>query len=39
MTFFANIGLEAAVVAVICSIFLGLFIVAGIREIVKKKED
>ncbi len=34
----ANIGLEAAVVGIICSVFLLLFIAAGVREIVKNKE-
>jgi hypothetical protein len=34
----ANIGLEAAVVAVVCVVFLGFFVAAGVREIVKKKE-
>jgi len=36
---FANIGLEAAVVAVICSVFLVLFLVAAVREILKKNQS
>ncbi|MCB1135195.1 MAG: hypothetical protein KDK78_02900 [Chlamydiia bacterium] len=35
----ANIELEAAVVGVVCAVFLVLFVVAGIRQIVKLKDQ
>jgi hypothetical protein len=35
----ANLFLEAAVVGAVCLVFLILFIVAGIRQIIKDKED
>lgn len=35
----ANLFLEAAVVGVVCVIFLILFVVAGIRQILKDKEE
>lgn len=35
----ANIQLEANVVAVVCSVFLILFVVAGVRQVMKNKED
>ncbi|MFT4552960.1 MAG: hypothetical protein ACI9S8_001592 [Chlamydiales bacterium] len=38
MEMLANIGLEAAVVGVVCSVFLILFVVAGVREIYKKED-
>lgn len=34
-----SLFVEAAVVGVICIIFLILFVVAGIRQIIKEKED
>ena len=36
--FFAQLELEAAVVGIVCIIFLILFVVAGIRQILKNKE-
>lgn len=35
----ATLFVEAAVVGVICFVFLILFIVAGIRQIIKDKEQ
>lgn len=35
----ANIELEAMVVGAVCAVFLVLFVVAGIRQIVKLKDD
>ncbi len=37
--FFANLFVEASVVGVVCVIFLLLFIVAGIRQILKDKNE
>jgi len=34
----ANLQVEAAVVGVVCGVFLILFIVAGIRQIIKDKD-
>ena len=34
----ANLFVEAAVVGVVCVIFLVLFVVAGIRQILKDRE-
>ncbi len=34
-----NLHLEAAVVGIVCAVFLLLFVVAGIREIMKGRED
>lgn len=34
-----NIELEATVVGIVCSVFLVLFVVAGIRQIVKTKDQ
>lgn len=39
MTFLAALFVEAAVVGIICFIFLILFVVAGIRQIIKEQED
>lgn len=33
-----NLHLEAAVVGIICGVFLILFVVAGIRQILKEKD-
>lgn len=38
MNIIAQLELEAAVVGVVCLVFLILFIVAGIRQILKDKE-
>lgn len=38
-TLFANLFLEAAVVGIVCLVFLILFVVAGIRQIIKDKKD
>lgn len=38
MNILASIELEAAVVGVVCAVFLVLFVVAGIRQIVKQKD-
>jgi hypothetical protein len=35
---FANVMMEASVVAVVCVFFLILFVVAGVREIMNKNE-
>lgn len=35
---FATLELEAAVVGVVCLVFLVLFVVAGIRQIRKEKD-
>lgn len=37
--FLANLFIEAAVVGIVCLVFLILFVVAGIRQIIKNKED
>ncbi len=37
--FFATIDKEAVVIFIICIIFLILFAVAGVRDILKRKED
>ena len=34
----ANLFIEAAVVGIVCIVFLILFVVAGIRQILKNKE-
>lgn len=34
----ANIWLEATVVAIVCSVFLVLFVVAGIRQILMDED-
>ena len=34
----ANIELEATVVGIVCAVFLSLFVVAGIRQIMKDRE-
>ena len=39
MVFLGKLFIEAAVVGVICIIFLILFIVAGIRQKMKEDED
>ncbi len=36
--FFANLHTEAAVVGAVCGVFLLLFIVSGIRQILKDRE-
>ena len=36
---FANLHTEAAVVGVVCIIFLILMVVAGVREIIKNKDS
>lgn len=36
--FFADLFVEAAVVGIVCFIFLILFVVAGIRQILKDRE-
>lgn len=38
MIFFANLFVEAAVVGLVCLIFLILFVVAGIRQAWKDRE-
>lgn len=35
----ANLFVEAAVVGVVCLVFLILFVVAGVRQILKDKEE
>lgn len=35
----ASLFVEAAVVGAVCLVFLILFVVAGIRQIIKDKED
>lgn len=35
----ASLFVEAAVVGIVCFVFLILFVVAGIRQIIKNKED
>lgn len=35
----AALFVEAAVVGIICIVFLVLFIVAGIRQLIKEQED
>lgn len=35
----ANLFLEAAVVGAVCLVFLILFVVAGIRQIIKDKNE
>jgi hypothetical protein len=35
----ANLFVEAAVVGIVCLVFLALFVVAGIRQIIKNKEE
>jgi hypothetical protein len=37
-TYFANLQLEATVVGIVCIVFLCLFVVAGIRQILKEKD-
>jgi hypothetical protein len=36
--FLANIELEATVVGIVCIVFLILFVVAGVRSILRNKE-
>lgn len=38
MIYFANLFVEAAVVGIICFIFLILFVVAGIRQLLKEQD-
>ena len=38
MFYYANIQLEAAVVAIVCIIFLILFAIAGIKGFIKNKD-
>ncbi len=38
MLFLGSLYVEAAVVGIICAIFLILFVVAGIRQILKDRE-
>lgn len=35
----AGLFVEAAVVGIVCLVFLALFVVAGIRQILKDRED
>lgn len=35
----ANLFIEASVIGIICLIFLGLFLFAGIRQIIKDKRE
>lgn len=37
--YLAGLYIEAAVVGVVCVIFLALFVVAGIRQILKDREQ
>ncbi len=39
MIFLADLFIEAAMVGLVCAVFLILFVVAGIRQIIKEKED
>lgn len=39
MLIFAGLFIEAAVVGIVCLIFLILFVVAGIRQIIKDRES
>ncbi len=34
----ANLWLEAAVVGAVCAVFLALFVVTGVRSILKKRD-
>lgn len=34
----ANIQLEATVVAIVCSVFLALFVAAGVRQVMSEDE-
>lgn len=38
MNLLANLFIEAAVVGIICIIFLILFVVAGIRQMIKEQD-
>jgi hypothetical protein len=35
----ANLFVEASVIAIVCIIFLALFVVAGIRQLIKDSKD
>lgn len=37
--FIGNLFIEATVVAIVCLVFLALFIVSGIRQIIKNKNE
>ena len=37
--FYLSLFLEAGVIGIICVIFLLLFVVAGIRQIIKNKDE
>lgn len=39
MLILGNLFIEAAVVGIICFVFLILFVVAGIRQIIKDQQD
>lgn len=39
MHLLASLFVEATVVGIVCIIFLALFVVAGIRQIIKDKKD
>jgi len=39
MYYLGNLFVEAAVVGVICLIFLILFVVAGIRQIIREQDE
>ena len=38
-SYFASIDREAVAVAIVCVIFLALFVVAGVRDIIKRRGD
>ena len=39
MAFLGNLFVEAAVVGIVCFVFLILFVVAGIRQIMKQEDE
>jgi hypothetical protein len=39
MTLFGSANTEATVVAIVCIVFLLLFVVAGIKQIIKDRES
>ena len=39
MNYLATLFVEAAVVGIICIIFLILFVVAGVRQMIKEERD
>lgn len=37
--FLATLFVEAAVIGIVCAVFLILFVVAGVRQILKDRDD